>query len=235
MKRLLALSTLLICAPAALAQDLSAANPVVRTLTLQQGELAVGGGVYYGETANGDKEWKPSAALAYGLTDNLTIGPVGARYAVVRRPDNQHGLEITLEGGLMGWYETEEGDDSIGVGAGLTGKYVFNDDLAIVFNGAYVYWDEDNRPSRQECRLLLGALWRIQEDVTLFANAEYRELEDFGQDHAYGLSAGATWNLSSQMDLVVSAGYSDFSPLENGYKADSELEKQAGVSLVYRF
>lgn len=235
MKTLITSSVLLLVSQLGYAQNLSDANPVTRALTLQDGEIAIGAGISYGKTQDGASKWQPAFALSYGLTENLTVGPVGARFSLISRDNHSNGLEIAAEAGLMGWYDVPGDDKSIGLGAGISGKYVVSEQFATTFDIAYIHWNEDNRDNRQECRVSLGGLLQVQPGLTLFANAEYREFKDFEQNHAYGVGTGLIWTASPQLDITVSAGYSDFDPVKNGYKADVDLEKQAGVSVLYRF
>jgi hypothetical protein len=235
MKTLITSSVLLLVSQLSYAQNLSDANPVTRALTLQDGELAVGAGISYGKTKEGESKLQPGFAVSYGLSENLTVGPVGARYSLLSRYNHSNGLEIAAEAGLMGWYDAPGDDKSIGLGAGISGKYVFNEKVAATFDVAYIHWNEDNRDNRQEFRVSLGGLLQVQPGLTVFANAQYRELKDFEQNHAYGVATGLMWTASSQLDITLSAGYSDFDPVKSGYKADVDLEKQVGVSVLYRF
>ncbi len=235
MNRLITTSVLLAISQLSYAQHLSDANPVTRALTLQAGEIALGAGISYGKTLEEESKWQPGFAISYGLTENLTVGPVGARLSLLSRDKQSNGLDIAAEAGLMGWYDAPGNDKSIGLGAGITGKYVFSEQVAATFDVAYIHWNEDNRENRRECRITLGGLMQVNPGFTLFANAQYREFKDFQQNHAYGVATGLMWTASPQLDITLSVAYSDFDPIKNGYQADVELEKQTGVSVLYRF
>lgn len=235
MTKLFTVTALCVLAPFSFAQPLSDSNPVERALVLQSGEVALGAGLYYGETRSEENKFAPSFELSYGLTENLTIGPIGARYSVMQRSENKTGLELAIEGGLMGLYEVTDADDSFAVGVGLNGKYVFNSDVALTFESALVHWAEDSRPNRKEARVSLGSLWQLQPGFTLSASLHYRKFKDFEQDHSTAISTNLIWALSPQWDITFSAAYSDFNPLLNGYEEDVEYQQQAGVSAVYRF
>ena len=234
MKRTMTLLALSLAATLAQANDLSVANPVTRSLTLQDNEILLSGGVGYGKT-NGDNNTAVMLNAAYGLTDNLTLGAGGVRYNVMPRAYNDTGLEITVDGGLLGVYESEEFGDSYALGGGVTGKYVMSQNLAFTFSGHYLFWNEDERDNRSEVQLSAGTIWRVHEQVSLFANAHYRELKDFAQDNAKGASAGVIYNYSNQTDFTIGVGTSDFDPEKDGYDNDSAFESVVTASMTYRF
>lgn len=216
------------------ASELSIANPITRSLTLQDNEISLRIGAVYGET-NDDKKSSPLLNLGYGLTQHLTIGPAGARYSIVPRNYNGLGLEVVVEGGIMGLYESSDFGDSIGAGIGVTGKYVLSENFAVTLGSHYVFWNEDKRDNREELRVDVGAMWGVHPAITLFANTEYRELKDFTQDKAWECSVGALYVVNDQTDFVFTLSSSEFDPALEGYDNDVSFESAVSVSLTYRF
>ena len=234
MKTVLSIVALSMVAASAGANELSVANPVTRSLTLQDNEVLVTAGLAHGRTNSHDYTGVLLGA-AYGVTDDLTVGPIGLRYNLMPRAYDGTGLEITVDGGLMGYYESKQFDDSFALGAGFTGKYVMNDDLAFTFSSHYLFWNEDERDDRSEVRLGAGAIVRVMDNLSFYADAAYRELKDFNQDNATEFGAGVIWNYSEQTDFTLGVSTTDFDPVKDGYDNDTVMETALSLSMTYRF
>ena len=128
---------------AAFAESQYPENPVLRPLTLTDGTIALSAGLAVGEE-NNDSRGSIHLNAAYGLTDNLTIGLNGLNYRVLARPNNKKGLELAIGLGGRGFNESKVNGESFGYGVDVNGKYVFNDNLAMLFSIGYVKWDEEN-------------------------------------------------------------------------------------------
>jgi predicted porin len=78
-------------------------------------------------------------------------------------------------------------------------------------------------------------LYQVHPKLTLFAQAEYRELKDFAQDNAANVSVGGIWNLSRRSEVTFAVNYDDFEPAKDGYEDDSLAECIMGLSYTYRY
>lgn len=237
MKQTLLSCCLLLLVPGAMAeQAYSDANPVTRSLVLQNEEAVVLVGAAYGETHNSENITSPLIAFAYGVTDDFTIGPLGARYRFnAFGSGSMPNLELAAEGGLMGFYESKVFGDSYAVGAGISGKYRVSPSVAFTFGSHYVSWLEDERDNRSELRANAGVLVQVHPKLTLFAQGEYRELKDFAQDNAVNASVGGIWNTSRRSEVTFAVGYDEFDPAKDGYDDDTMAECMMGVSYTYRY
>ncbi|UAA38418.1 outer membrane beta-barrel protein [Paraneptunicella aestuarii] len=237
MKKLLTALALVCASTSVLADSLSPANPVLRPITLVDGEVAITGALAYGEESNGDNSWQLGFNAGYGITDDLTLDFSGLRYRFLAREGNKEGLELTAGAGLHGMYETQmEGDDeTFGYGFDISGKYVFSDDFAVNFGAGYTLWNGDVVSNRKETFYSVGVQKNIVENLTLMANYTYRDLRDFEQDHAYSATIGVNYNLNRNTDIGVFISKTDFDTLKNGYESDSQLDKEIGMFLQYRF
>ncbi|MCO4798982.1 MAG: outer membrane beta-barrel protein [Colwelliaceae bacterium] len=209
-------------------------NPVLRPLTLTDGTIELSGALAWGEE-NDDSRGELNLNAAYGLTDNLTIGFGGVNYRILARKGNKNGLELAVGLGVRGYQESYNNGDSFGYGADLTGKYVFNKDVAMTFSLGYINWDEEKLENKSEYRYSVGLQRNIAKDWTAFANYTYRDLKDFTQDDAHKVTVGVNYAYSKDIDVGMFAGYSDFDAQKNGYKLDNNLDRAAGVYLTYRF
>ena len=237
MKKSVLSCCLFLLVPGAMAEQVySDPNPVTRSLVLQHEEAVVTAGAGYGESHNGESITTPLLAFTYGVTDDVTIGPLGVRYRFnAFDSGNQPNLELVAEGGLMGFYESEEFGDSFAVGAGFAGKYRLSSQLAFTFGAHYVSWIEDERDNRSEVRANGGMLYQVHPKLTLFAQAEYRELKDFAQDNAVNASVGGIWNVSRRSEVTFAVNYDDFEPAKDGYEDDSLAECMMVLSYTYRY
>ena len=237
MKKLLPALTLICISSTAIAEQYSPANPVVRPLTLVDGELQLVGALSYGEEANGEKSWDFDANVRYGITDDLTLGFGGLRYRFMERPGNGTGLELTAGLAVKGYleYSDPELDDSVALGMDITGQYVINKNLAVTFASEYMVWNEEKLENKSEFRHSIGFKTNVAPSITLWSNYTYRDLRDFTQDDAHAVAAGINYNLSRQTDVGLFANYTDFDAAKNGYKADDIQEKGIGAYISYRF
>ena len=196
--------------------------------------MAISGALAWGEE-NDKSRGELSLNAAYGLTDNLTIGLVGLNYRILARENNKTGLELAVGAGVRGYYDSVNNGDTIGYGADLNGKYVFDKNIAMTFSMGYINWDEEQLQNKSEYRYSLGVQTNIAKDWTAFANYAYRDLKDFTQDDAHNISVGLNYAYSKDIDVGLFMGYSDFDAVENGYKLENSFDRTAGLYVTYRF
>jgi opacity protein-like surface antigen len=209
-------------------------NPVLRPLTLTDGTIAISGALAWGEE-NNDSRGEVYLNAAYGLTDNLTLGFGGLNYRVLARPDNKTGLELAVGLGVRGYQDSNVNGDSVGYGADLNGKYVFDENIAMIFSLGYIKWDEEQLKNKDEYRYSVGFQANVAKDWTATTSYIYRDLKDFSQDDAHEVNVGLNYVYSKNTDIGVFAGYSSFDAQENSYKLDDNFERVAGVYATYRF
>ncbi|MCC2614980.1 porin [Aestuariibacter halophilus] len=235
MKKTLTVLTMVLMSSSTLAAQLSPANPVLRPLTLKDGEVVLGASIGYGDSED-DNGGQLGLNAAYGITDDLTLGLGGIRYRMLSRgSDTAAGLELAIGAGLRGYLESDGNGDALGYGADVTGKYVFSDDFAVTFSGGYVYWNEQHLANKHEWRFSVGAEKALGNDLTAFADYSYRDLHGFSQNHANRYTLGVNYNLNRQWDLGLAFSYSDFDAVENGYDADNAYRRNLGIYATYRF
>ncbi|MFD2168271.1 hypothetical protein ACFSJY_18585 [Thalassotalea euphylliae] len=230
-------STLLLLGLTSTAMAQTPKNVIERPITLADGELMFSGALMFGEQTDGEDEWIVAPGIAYGVTDDFSISLGDLRYRFMERENNGHGkgLELTFGIGFEGQREVRGADDSNGVYADITGKYVFNRDTAAYFSTAYVHWGEDKRDDRSEIRYTVGIQQNLINNVSAFASYTYSDLRDFEDDSANAGSVGLNYALSKTMDVGMFVSYSDFDAEDNGYKADDIFEKSAGIYFATRF
>jgi len=209
-------------------------NPVLRPLTLTDGTVSLSGALAWAEE-NDDNRGELNLNAAYGLTDNLMLGLGGINYRVLARPDNKTGLELAVGLGLRGYQDSKLNGHSVGYGADLNGKYVFNENLAMIFSLGYVKWDEEKLNNKDEYRYSVGGQGNIAKDLTATASYTYRDLKDFSQNDAHEVNVGLNYAYSKNTDIGVFTGYSSFDAQENGYKLDNSFDRIAGIYASYRF
>lgn len=209
-------------------------NPVLRPLTLTDGTVSLSGALAWGEE-NDDNRGELNLNAAYGLTDNLMLGLSGINYRVLARPDNKTGLELTVGLGLRGYQDSKLNGSSVGYGTDLNGKYVFNENIAIIFSLGFVKWDEEKLKNKDEYRYSVGVQGNIVKDLTATASYTYRDLKDFSQNDAHEVNVGLNYAYSKNTDIGVFTGYSSFDAQENGYKLDNSFDRVAGIYATYRF
>lgn len=225
---------LLLASSTAFAQTEYPENPVLRPLTLTDGTIAVSGALAWGEE-NDKSRGDFNLDAAYGLTDNLTLGLGGLNYRVLARPDNKTGLELAVGLGIRGYQDSKVNGYSLGYGADLTGKYVFDENIAMLFSLGYVKWDEEKLKNKDEYRYSVGVQANVAKDWTASASYTFRDLKDFKQNDAHEVNVGLNYAYSKSTDIGIFAGYSSFDALENGYKRDDSFERVAGIYTTYRF
>jgi len=209
-------------------------NPVLRPLTLTDGTVSLSGALAWAEE-NDDNRGELNLNAAYGLTDNLMLGLGGINYRVLARPDNKTGLELAVGLGLRGYQDSKLNGHSVGYGADLNGKYVFNENIAMIFSLGYIKWDEEQLKNKDEYRYSVGVQGNIAKDLTATASYTYRDLKDFSQNDAHEVNVGLNYAYSKNTDIGVFTGYSSFDAQENGYKLDNSFDRIAGIYASYRF
>ena len=234
MKKSLISIALLLTSSVVFAQTEYPENPVLRPLTLTEGTISVSGTLLWGEE-NNDSRGALDLNAAYGLTDNLTIGLGGVNYRVLARAENKEGLELSVGLGVRGYQDSTLNGDSIGYGADLNGKYVFDENIAMTFSLGYIKWDEEKLKNKDEYRYSLGMQAKVAEDWTAGVNYTYRDLQGFSQNEAHEANVGLNYTYSKSTDIGVFVGYSSFDAQQNGYKLDDSFERVAGVYAAYRF
>lgn len=235
MKKLITSIALLCATTTAFANSATPQNVVQRPMVLSDGEFQAGAALMYGEETDGGDQWQFAPYIAYGVTDDLTLGLGHARYRFLERSNDGKGLELTTGLGFTGHREVFNADDSYGVGFDISGKYVMTKDTAFLFSTQYVHWNEDKRDNRSEMRYSVGVQQNVFEHVTLFADYTFSDLKDFNDNSAQSGTIGANYALSKTTDVGMFVHYSDFDAEKNGYKADNVFEKSAGVFLSMRF
>lgn len=234
MKKSLISIALLLASSTVFAETEYPENPVLRPLTLTEGTILVGGALAWGEE-NDDSRGELNLIAAYGITDNLMIGGGGLNYRVLARPDNSTGLELAVGLGFRGYHDSAVNGDSIGYGADLNGKYVFDENIAMIFSLGYVKWDEEKLKNKGEYRYSVGVQANVAKDWTATASYTYRDLKDFAQNDANEVNIGLNYAYSKSTDIGMFAGYSSFDAQENGYKLDDSYDRVAGIYVTYRF
>jgi opacity protein-like surface antigen len=234
MKKSLISITLLLASSTIYAETEYPQNPVLRPLTLTDGTIALGGALAWAEE-NDDNRSEVNLNIAYGFTDNLMIGLGGINYRVLARPDNKTGLELMVGLGLRGYQDSKLNGHSIGYGTDLNGKYVFNENIAMVFSLGYVKWNEEKLKNKDEFRYSAGVQANIAKDFTATASYTYRDLKDFSQSDAHEVNVGLNYIYSKNTDIGLFAGYSSFDAQENGYDLDDNFERIVGIYSEYRF
>jgi len=209
-------------------------NPVLRPLTLTDGTVALSGALIMVEEKD-DSRGELNLNAAYGFTDNLTAGLGGLNYRVLARDNNETGLELAVGLGVRGYQDSTVNGDSVGYGADLNGKYVFDKDFAMTFSVGYVKWDEEKLENKDEFRYSVGFQTNIAKDWTASASYTYRDLKDFTQNDAHEVGVGLNYAYSNSTDIGMFAGYSSFDAQENGYKVDDSFDRAVGVYASYRF
>lgn len=234
MKKSLISVALLLASSVAYADSSYPQNQVLRPLTLSEGTIFVGGSLARSEE-NDDQRNQLNFDLAYGLTDNLTIGLGGLDYRILARPHNGSGLEVSVGAGIRGFQESKVNGDALGLGADLNAKYVMNKNLALLFTLGYVKWDEEKLENKDEIRYSIGLQTNVAKNWTANASYTYRDLKDFTQDKAHAVNIGLNYAYSRHSDIGIFAGYSNFDAQENGYDLDNSFDRIAGVYATFRF
>ena len=234
MNKLLISIALLLASSTAFAETEYPENPVLRPLTLTDGTISVSGALAWGEEKD-QRRGELNLNAAYGFTDNLTVGLGGLNYRFLARDNNEKGLELAVGLGVRGYQDSTNNGDSVGYGADLNGKYVFDKNLAMTFSVSYVKWDEEKLENKDEFRYSVGLQTNIAKDWTASASYTYRDLIDFEQNHAHEVGVGLNYAYSKSTDIGVFAGYSSFDAQENGYKVDNSFDRVAAVYASYRF
>ncbi len=234
MKKSLISIALLLTSSAVFAETEYPENPVLRPLTLADGTISVSGALAWGEEKN-ESRGELNLNIGYGLTENLTVGLGGLNYRVLARPDNETGLELTIGLGSRGFQKSTINGDSVAYGADLNGKYVFDEDIAMIFSLGYVKWDEEKLKNKDEYRYSVGVQANVAKDWTALASYTYRDLKDFNQNDAHEVSVGVNYAYSKSTDIGAFTGYSSFDSQENGYKLDNSFDRVAGIYATYRF
>lgn len=233
------LATLITCAftaqiilPAQ-ANEISKSSIVKRALTLKSNEISLGAGIGYSETEDSNS-WGIGLAAGYGITDDWTIGIGTIRYRALARQFDEEGLELTFGGGLKGYLQRGS-QDVFGYGVDMQGKYVFDDQFAVTFGTEYIFWNDVGTDNPEEYRYSVGILFEPIDDITFSAGYAYRDLKGFVDDNANTVNAGVNYAISKQTDVGITASYSDFDAIDNGFNIDEAHKHGLGVYINYRF
>ena len=245
MKSALSLLALSLASSLAIADQLSVSNPVTRSLTLQDGEFSVSAGLLRVQKNDRDEKYALGLGGGYGITDNVTLGLGQIRYNFMPREYNGYGLELAVEGGLLGYYRSSVlRDGALAWGGALLGKYVVDDRLAYTFGTRYVYWDVEDFRNQQSIGVEGGVIYRFADTLSGTAELGYRKLHNFSRDDDFRLSVGLIWNVTDQTDINL--GYShttydnNYRNSDNGagyanYAGDSVYEHLFSLGVTYRF
>lgn len=234
MKKSLISIALLLASSTVFAETEYPQNPVLRPLTLTDGTVSLSGALAWAEEKN-DSHGEINLNASYGFTDNFTLGLDGIKYRVLARHDNNTGLELVLGFGLRGYQDSNLNGHSVGYGTDLNGKYVFNENIAMIFSLGYVKWDEEKLKNKDEFRYSAGVQANIAQDLTATASYTYRDLKDFSQKDAHEVNVALNYTYSKNTDIGVFTGYSSFDAQENGYELDDSFERIVGIYSEYRF
>ena len=236
MKKQLSLLTCLIIMSTTHANELSDDNLVKRSLTLKSGEAQLAAAIGYAKTAD-ENDTFFAVDGAYGITDNWSVGLGHTRYRFLSRGTNGLGLELTLGAGVKGSYELlHSKENAHAYGADVLGKYVINDDTALVFGTEYVFWNiPHSSDNASEWRLQGGVQQNITDELTLSAVYQFRELKDMVQSNAHEATITLNYAYSEQIDVGMFAGASNFNAVKNGFTADSDHKQGIGMYMSYRF
>lgn len=215
----------------ALADDSYPKNPILRPITLNDGDLEVLGALGYGKKVRGDNSTFIVPSVRYGITDNLTVGLGEITYRFFADDD----LQLAVSAGGRGSFDSREFGDSIGYGASIGGKKVMNDNLAFTFGVNYTYWNEDVVKDRSELDYSLGVMFNIATDWTLGAHYTLRDLRDFNQSTANELGLNLNYAFSENVDLGLFVGHSDFDERENGKVLHNSFENSSGIFAKWRW
>lgn len=232
MKKTLATLALGFAAFSSYADNVSPSNPVLRPLTLVDGEVLLGAAIAHEATEGND--WHGALYAGYGITDNLTVGVDGLTYKIIGRYDNGLGWDVALSGGLRGYRENGRGE-AFAYGMNLTGKYVVSEDRAYLFEAAYKLWDEENRDNRNEYQFSVGAMQNITDKITLTGTYSYSVLNDFVADDAHSAVLSGEYVYSKNTSFGMFVEYTNFDSIENGYDEDTNYESLVGAFVTYRF
>lgn len=235
MKQQLSALMLLCVSSSVFAGALSPTNPIERPLTLADGEVQITGIALYGEEQTGDNEWGIAGNVGYGITEDLTIDFTGLRYRFLARDKNEDGLELTAGLGWRGHLESNQNGDAKAYGLDISGKYVFNPDLAVTFGAGYIRWDEDRLNDKKEFDYSIGVQKRIFENFTVGADYTYRDLHDFNQNNAYNFGLNANYTLTPNLDVGLFYAKTNFDYVKNGYNTEDYFRKGVGAYVSYRF
>lgn len=234
MKHILAVTALGLLSATTAADEINPSNPVVRPITLADGEVALGG-AFAVELENGN-DLSLGLNAAYGLTEDLTVGLDGLRYRLLERANDGVGLELVLAGGLRGYRESAgDFDDAFAWGVDFAGKYVLSEQTAVTFAASYLVWNEDNRDNRNEYQFSVGAMQQIANKVTLKGGYTYSILNDFVADDSHSVSIGVDYAYSEHTNVGLFSSYTNFDATENGYSEDGVYESALGAYVTYRF
>jgi hypothetical protein len=206
-------------------------NPILRPITLTDNTLAVTAIIGHSTEVDGDKKWYAAPALHYGVTDNFMVGSSGLTYRVWQND----GLEVALNTGFKGSFDSDEFGDSVGFGGGVFGKKVINNNLALTFGVDYIHWAEDVLDDKSEVDYSLGVMFNIAPEWTVGGNYTFRDLKDFSQDNANVFRMSLSYAMNDDIDLGIYAANSDYEEVVNNHYLHDEFEETAGVFMNWRF
>lgn len=215
----------------ALSNDAFPKNKILRPITMNDGDFEVSVAAGHSTKVNGEDKTYIIPSLRYGITDNLSIGDGGLSYRFYAENDLQLGMNV----GFRGSFDSSTFGDSVGVGASLFGKQIINDNLAFTFGLGYVHWDEEKLDNRSEVDYNLGVMFNVAPDWTLRGGYTYRDLEDFSQSHANVYNLSLSYALNDAIDVGIYGADSDFKEVINGHYLHNSFEETAGVFMNWRW
>ena len=216
---------------AALADTSYPKNHILRPITLNDGDFVALGAIGHRSKVNGDDGGFIMPALSYGITDNLTLGTGGLTYRLLA----EDGLELAVNGGGRGAFDSNEFGDTTGYGASLSGKKVINENFALTFGLGYVFWNEEILENRSEIDYSVGVMFNVAQDWTLSGNYTLRDLKDFDQSSADVFGLNLSYAISDTIDVGVFTSHSDFEERENNTVVHNSFETASGLFAAWRF
>ena len=206
-------------------------NPIERPITLPDSMVSLSAGAGFVEELDGSDEWFIVPGVQYGVTDNFTIGLDGLTY----RFYNDDSLQLAVNGGIRGGFESEGLGDNVASGIGVFGKQVINSNFAVTFGVDFIHWDVENTDDRAEVNYDLGFMYNLSPEWTFSAGYTYRDLEDFSQSSANTYRIGLTYSYLKNVDVGLFAIDSDYEAAPYGYYVRNEVEQGAGIYVNWRF
>ncbi|MFT4925481.1 MAG: opacity protein-like surface antigen [Phenylobacterium sp.] len=216
---------------AALADDSYPKNPILRPITLADGDFELVGAIGHVSKIDGEDKGYIVPAIRYGITDNLTVGLNGVSYRFLAKDD----LQLAANVGLRGHFDSKAFGDSTGYGFSVGGKKVLSDNLALTFGVGYVHWDEDVLKDRSEIDYSVGLMFNVAEDWTIGASYKLRDLEDFSQSTANVIGLNVNYAVSNRLDVGLFTAGSNFDDRVGGKVVHNSFDTTTGAFVAWRW